>query len=215
MRTSVALISLALGLGSLGTLQAQDAQDTRTVKVELGPRLGIYFPSGPVVDEGPEAPGGRLRLQQVAAPIVGAQALAWPKPWLGIEASAVVSPSMVAVTDATGTADHTSTAVLASVRGIVPINSRRGMWSFNLGAGIGLVSRSGAVWQFQSGTTARTWVFSFGGQTALNPSVHMRFEFEDNLSTAQFDQGLPTATGSRPHHDFILAIAIEFPVVRR
>jgi hypothetical protein len=86
------------------------------------------------------------------------------------------------------------------------------MWSFNLGAGIGLVTRSGAVWQYQSGTTAQTWVFSFGGQTALSESLHMRFEFEDNLSTAQFDQGLPTATQGRQHHDLALAIALEFQV---
>ncbi len=203
MGTGVALMALAAGLSTPGTLQAQ---------VELGPRLGIYFPFGSVVKEGPSAPGGPVEKQQVAAPLIGFQALAWARRWLGIEASAALSPSMVAVTDATGTVDKASTVVLANVRALVPITSRRGMWSFYLGAGIGLVNRSGTVWQYQNGTTAQTWILSFGGQTPLNPNLHMRFEFEDNLSTAQFDQGLATATQGRPHHDFALAIAIEFHV---
>lgn len=206
-------MSLALGLSLPGTLYAQ-AEAKAQAQVELGPRLGIYFPIGSVVKEGPGTPGGPVEKQQVAAPMVGVQALAWPRRWLGIEATAVLAPSMVAVTDATGTVDKTSTVVLATTRAIVPITSRRGMWSFYLGAGIGLVSRSGTVWQYQSGTTAQTWVFSFGGQTPLNPNLHMRFEFEDNLSTAQFDQGLATATQGRTHHDFVLAIALEFAVRR-
>jgi hypothetical protein len=179
--------------------------------VELGPRLGIYLPSGSVVKEGAGTSAG-VEKQQVPGPIIGLQGLAWVKPWLGIEAAAVLSPSMVAVTDSSGTGDHTSTVVLANIRAIVPITSRRAMWSFNLGAGVGLVTRSGDVWNYQNGATAQTWVFSFGGQTPLSPNLHMRFEFEDNYSTAQFDKGLPTETAPRAHHDFLLAIALEIRV---
>lgn len=181
-------------------------------QVELGPRLGIYLPVGSVVKEGAALPGGPVEKQQVGAPLIGAQALFWVKPWIALETSAVLTPSMVAVTDSTGTTDHSSTIIIASARAIVPLTSRKGMWSFYVGAGVGLVNRSGTVWQYQSGTTARTWVASFGGQTPISQNMHMRFEFEDNYSTAEFDRGLATATQGRPHHDLILAITLEFPI---
>jgi len=184
--------------------------------VELGPRLGIYVPVGFVVNEGAASvPSSYIKKLQVGAPLIGGQGLVWAKPWLGVEAFVALSPSMVAVTDSTGTADHASTVVLASTRVIVPITSRRGLWSFFLGAGVGVVSRSGSVWQYSSGTTARTWVLAFGGRTALTESLSMHFEFEDQFSTAQFDQGLATQTQPRSHQDVIFSVAVDIPVHHR
>ena len=80
---------------------------------------------------------------------------------------------------------------------------------------MGIAAHSGAVFQYASGATARTWVVSFGGRTALSPTLNMRFELEDNFSTAQFDRGLPTQTQPQSHQDFVFAVAVDFPVHRR
>jgi len=195
---------VAFALGEPGTAAAQ---------FEAGFRLGIYAPAGAYVNEGDSYPGGRLEMQGVGAPLIGAQAVFWPRSWLGIEATGSLSPSMVALTDASGTADHSSTVMFASARVLIPVTSRKAMWSFYVGGGIGLVSRSGGVWdRFESGTTSPTWIASFGGATPLSETLRMRFEFEDNFSTAQFDAGLPTATQPHSHQDIMFAIAVEFLV---
>ena len=80
---------------------------------------------------------------------------------------------------------------------------------------MGIVARSGAVWQYSSGNSAQVWVVSFGGRTALSPTLNMRFELEDNFSTAQFDRGLPTQTQPQSHQDFVFAVAVDFPVHHR
>lgn len=174
--------------------------------MELGPRLGIYVPNGFFVNESPTN-----QSRGVGAPLIGAQALVRPTRWLSVEAAVGLSPSMVAVSDSNGTNDHTSTVVLASTRAIVPLTPRRGLWSFFLGAGVGIVSRSGGVWTYSSGTTRQSWVLLFGGRTELAPNLVMRFELESNFSTEQFDRGLPTQTHPQKHQDYVFAVALDFP----
>jgi len=179
-------------------------------QLELGPRLGIYVPSGFFVNESPTN-----QSRGVGAPLIGGQALVRVTRWLNVEAAVGLSPSMVAVSDSSGTNDHTSTVVLASTRALVPITSRRGLWSFFLGAGVGIVARMGGVWTYSSGTTRQTWVVLFGGRTELAPNLAMRFELESNFSTEQFDRGLPTQTQPQKHQDFVFAVAIDLPLHHR
>jgi len=203
-QTGIILGALALALAAPGRGVAQ---------IEAGFRLGIYAPAGAYVSEGDGYPGGRLEMQGVGAPLIGGQAVFWPRSWLGIEATGFLSPSMVALTDASGTADHTSTVMFASARALIPVTSRKALWSFYVGGGIGLVNRSGGVWdRFESGMTAPTAIVLFGGSTPLSETLRMRFQFEDNFSTAQFDAGLPTETQPHSHQDIMFAIAVEFHV---
>jgi len=189
---------------------------TSYAQAELGPRMGVYLPSGSLVKEGKSYQGGPIELQQVGAPLIGVQGMVWVRRWLALEATANVSPSMTAVTDSAGTRDHSGTLVLASTRVLVPVTSRRGAWAFHIGGGVGIVNRSGALWNmFQEGATARTWLVGFGGETALSPTLRMRFWLEDNISTAQFDQGLATETQARVHHDYSFAIDVAFPLHRQ
>ena len=82
-----------------------------------------------------------------------------------------------------------------------PPGKREAPWSFYVGVGAGVVSRSGDVWTYQSGLVAPAAVFDFGVRTPLGGRTILRLNIENFLSVAQFDKGLPTETESRLHGD--------------
>lgn len=197
---------------------------TALAQIDLGFSVGWYNPVGALVQSGDKAtPATYFQQRLQGTPTLGANLIYWTSKRIGIAGSMHISPSDVAQTDTTGTHDHSSTVVLASARVIYafspllfkPPPGRRDLpWSFYVGLGAGVASRSGAVWTYSSGLTSPALVFNAGTQTAVGSRALIRFDVEDYLSRAQFDKGLPTETEARTHNDLILSLSVAYRVHR-
>ena len=195
------------------------APGTGSAQWEVGPRLGVYVPLGPLIKEGSLSnPSGLSEKSLTGTLLVGAEAVFRATERLSLAATVLFGPSMVAVTDSFGTTDHRSPVLLSAARLIVPVTSVKSLWSLYLGGGAGVVSRGGSEWRYYSGAMAPAFVASVGVGAPLYglgvrkpyppPRVVMRAEVVDYISRAQFDKGLPTQTTARWHQDVTLSVLI-------
>jgi hypothetical protein len=188
----------------------------------------MYVPLGPLIKEGVlGSPSGGFSEKNLGVTLLlGAEAVFRATERLSVAASVIFGPSPVAVTDSFGTTtDHSSAVLLTAVRVIVPVTSAKAMWSAYIGAGAGVVSRSGSEWRYYSGAAAPALVASLGVGTPLYglgvrkpyppPRIVMRAEVADYFSRAQFDKGLPTQTMARLHQDLTLSVLIAFRLRHR
>lgn len=194
------------------------APGTGSAQWEIGPRIGMYVPLGPLIEEGSlGSAGGYSRKNLGVTLMLGVDAAFRATQRLSVAASVMFGPSPTAVTDSTGTSDHSSSVLLTAVRLIEQVTpASKGLWSMYLGAGAGTVSRGGAPWQYYSGVTNPAIVASLGVGTPLYglgvqkpyppPHVVMRAEVVDYISHAQFDKGLVTQTTARWHNDVTLSV---------
>lgn len=177
----------------------------------------MYVPLGSLVKEGSlGSPRGLSEKNLGVTLMFGGEAVFRVTQRLSVAASVMFGPSPTAVTDSTGTSDRSSVVLLSAVRLIQQVRPAKAMWSMYFGAGAGVVSRGGTVWQYYSGPTAPLVVASFGVGTPLYglgvqkpyppPRVVMRAEAADYVSRAQFDKGLVTQTTARWHHDVTITV---------
>jgi hypothetical protein len=194
---------------------------TGSAQVEIGPRIGLYIPVGALIHEGSLSNPSSLsekRLQTAA--LLGAEAVFWATKRLGVAASVALAPSPVAVTDSFGTHDRAGAVILTDARLLVPFTPIQALWSFYLGAGAAVASRTGSVWQSYSGATSPAFLASVGVRYGLRPSpspaprIALRMELTDYISRAQFDKGLPTETTARSHQDFTFSFMVAVPIIR-
>ena len=215
---AAAAVSLAIAAGVFAPATGLAQQ------IDVGFNIAFYVPLGALVEEGMKSSPATFSQQRLqATPALGGSITLWTSDHLGFSGSFSVSPSDVAVTDTTGTHDHSSTVVLAGARVIyaftplhfkAPAGHREIPWSFYVGGGLGVVSRSGAVWTYSSGLTAPALLLNGGVRTAVGGRTVLRFDVEDYISQAQFDKGLPTETEARIHHDLLFSITVAYRVVR-
>ena len=195
-------------------------------QVDIGAQLGFYAPIGALAQRGEKAmPLTYFQKRLQGTLMLGVSGTFWTSSRLGVEGAFCFVPSSVATTDTTGTHDFASGLVLASARVVyaftplrfTPFPGHREIpWSFYVGAGGGIVSRSGAVWtsSYTTGLTSPALLVSVGARTALGARLLLRIEVEDYLSTAQFDKGLPTETGARTHNDLVVKVSFPYRIVR-
>jgi hypothetical protein len=193
-------------------------------QTDVGFSLGFYNPIGALVQRGMKSVPATFYQQRLqGTPSLGANVVVWTSSRLGIAGSINITPSDVAQTDTTGTHDHSSAVVLGSVRAIyaftpmlfkAPAGRREIPWSFYVGAGAGIVNRSGAVWAYYSGLTSPALLLNVGVRTAVGARVLLRFDLEDYVSRAQFDKGLATQTEARTHNDILLSLSVNYRMVR-
>lgn len=194
------------------------APRTGSAQWDIGPRLGMYVPLGPMIKEGSIGKPGFTEKNLAGSAVLGVEAVYRATERLSVAASVAYGPSTVAVSDSFGTTDHASGVLLTAVRLVMPVTSTKGMWSMYLGAGAGVVSRFGAEFRYYHGATAPALVASLGVGTPLYglgvrkpyppPRVVMRAEIADYVSRAQFNKGLPTQTTARLHQDVTLSVLI-------
>ena len=193
-------------------------------QTDVGLSVGFYNPVGALVQHGSRnSPLTYFQQRQQGTLALGANVIVWPSSKFGIAGSINFSPSDVALTDTNGTHDHTSAAVLASIRAIYSFSPmsfkplpghRETPWSFYAGAGVGIANRSGAVWSYSSGLTSPALVLNLGVRTAVGERAILRFDVEDYLSRAQFDKGLSTQTDPRTHNDLMFSLTVSYRVMR-
>jgi hypothetical protein len=193
-------------------------------QADVGFSIGFYDPLGAMVQRGMKSSPLTFFQQRLqGTPALGANVIIWTSHRLGIAGSVNLSPSDVAQTDSTGTADHSSAVLLGSVRVLYaftpmlfkpPPGRREVPWSFYVGGGAGFVNRSGAVWAYSSGLTAPALVLNVGVRTPVGSRVIIRFDVEDYISRAQFDKGLATQTEARIHNDLLITLSLNYRVAR-
>ncbi|HUL03390.1 MAG TPA: hypothetical protein VLV16_09210 [Gemmatimonadales bacterium] len=179
--------------------------------VDIGLAAGVYFPIGALVQTGSEShPATFFQQRLQITPMLSGNAVVWTSDRFGIQGAVTYCPSTLAVQDSSGISDHHSSVVLASIRALYafspmpfkpPPGKREAPWSFYVGLGAGVVSRSGNVWTYTSGLVAPAAVFDVGVRTPLGGRSVLRINIENYLSVAQFDKGLPTETEARLHGD--------------
>jgi hypothetical protein len=210
------VLATATGLFAPATALAQ--------QIDVGFNVGFYSPFGALVQRGQKSSPATYFQQRLQGTLgLGANLILWTSSRLGIAAAIAFSPSDVAQTDTSGTHDHSSGLLLTSVRVLYAFSpllfkarpGRRELpWSFYVGAGAGIVNRSGAVWAYSSGLTAPALVFNAGVRTAVGSRAILRFDVEDYYSRAQFDKGLTTATEARSHNDMMVSLSLSYRVKR-
>lgn len=217
-RGGAAAVVLATATGLLAPATGY-AQQT-----DVGFSLGFYNPLGALVQRGiKSSPATFFQQRLQGTPSLGVGVTVWTSSRFGIAGSINISPSDVAQTDTSGTHDHKTAVLLGSVRALYAFTPmlftarpghREIPWSFYVGAGAGVVNRSGAVWNYSSGLTAPALVFNVGVRTAVGSRMIVRFDLEDYLSRAQFDKGLATQTEARTHNDMLVTLSLNYRVVR-
>jgi len=217
-RGGAAAVGLAAAAGLL-------APTTGRAQLEISPVVGLYAPLGALIREGSPNSPGFLEKRQETTFFLSARGLFWATKRLGVAANVTYSPAAVAVSDSFGTRDVSGGVLLADARVIVPFTPVKARWSANLGAGAGIVSRTGTVWGYRSGATAPAFVAALGVGTPIYalgvrkpyppPRVVFRWELADYISRAQFDSGLPTETTARWHHDLTVSFMFALSFSRR
>lgn len=207
------MAGLAIALGML-------APTSGAAQIDLGFNLGFYAPIGSMVERGSKSmPIDFFQQRLQATPTLAANVTMWKGKRLGFSGVIGFSPSDVAQTDSTGTHDHNTSVVMASVRVIYAFTAmemepppklqtrwKESPWSFYVGGGFGVVSRSGGVWNYSSGLTSPAILLNMGVRTPLGANTVLRFDVDDYLSRVQFDKGLATQTPARTHNDLTLTI---------
>lgn len=180
--------------------------------VDIGGHGAFHFPVGSLV-EGPP-----IEKRLLAGLMVGVDAVVWMTGRLGFAGKVAYGPTRVAVIQARNVVDRDASVILASARvlfALTPLMTGAGVippWSFYIGAGAGLASRSGGVWSYASGRTSPALVLNAGLQTPAGPQAVMRIELEDYISRVQFDAGMPSETAAQTHHDLVLSLALSYRV---
>ena len=192
--------------------------------IDIGGGIGVYFPIGALVEVGsPTMPETYFQQRLQTTISFSANAVVWATDKIGIVGTISYSPSMVAVQDTSGLSDHHSSVVLASARvlyAFTPMSfkpapgHREAPWSWYVGLGVGVVSRSGNVWTYSSGLASPAAVFDIGVRTPLGGRSVLRLDVEDYLSQAQFDKGLPTETAAQTHNDLSFVASFAYRLKR-
>ena len=184
-------------------------------QVDLAPTLGTYIPIGGWTQQSDGGTGYFLRRRQLAAHLVGARLTAWASSKLGLEGSLAITPSQVAVSTEGNTVDIDGGVTLASARALYKFTTlvdgqpdNRTHWDLMVGAGAGVVHRSGSAWAHTNGVTAPAFLFTAAVRTRLAGALAWRVSLEDFVSWAQFDKGLPSQTRSRMHHDLVATLSV-------
>jgi len=201
--------------GALALVLAALWPSPAPAQVELAPALGTYLPIGGWTQQSDGGTGYVPRRRQLAAHLVGARLTAWASGKLGLEGSLAISPSRVAVSTDGNTVDINGGVFLASARALYKVTTLvdgraddRTRWDLIIGAGAGVVHRSGSAWANTSGVTAPAFLLTTAVRTRLAGSLAWRVSLEDFVTWAQFDKGLPSQTRSRMHHDLVATLSV-------
>jgi hypothetical protein len=182
--------------------------------VELTPHTGMYTPVGLLVEGVAETDNSFVRRKQLGSLMIGTRMTMRANHTFGLEGSLAYSPSLVAITDRDQTVDVGGAVTFASIRPVLRVHgtAARGMWSFHLAPGVGLVHRSGSAWNGTSGTTDRAFVLAGGWRLGRSRSA-FRFDIEDYITRAAFHDA-SVRSAPRLHHDVIWSFGLSIPMNR-
>lgn len=184
-------------------------------QIEVAPALGMYFPLGGWRQVSDEGTGYVPRRRQLPAHMLAARFTTWASKRLAFEGTFAFSPSQVALSTDGNTSDFSGSVLVTSARALYTVASlgdghdtRRETWDIIVGAGPGLVHRSGSAWENTSGVTEPALLLTAAVRMPLAGSVTWRVGLEDFISWTQLDVGRPSQTHARLHHDLIASLSV-------
>jgi hypothetical protein len=202
--SNIAIIAATLWAPTTGLAQT----------VDIGLHAAFYNPFGSVT-------GPPIEKRPLASVGGGVDAIVWTSRRLGFAGRVMYAPSRVAVIQPGNVVDREASVILANARvlfAVTPLavaGAPVPPWSVYVGAGAGLVSRSGGIWMYASGLTSPALVWTVGVQTPGGARYTLRFDMEDYISRAQFNGGMPDATVARVHHDLAFSLSVTYRVRSR
>lgn len=177
-----------------------------TAQFELTPAIGMYFPIGELVS------GHEVR-RHIPAGSIGLRMAVWPARKLGIEGSAVFSPSQVAWENDGRVVDVNSGVFFGSLRAIFALSPATAISSVRFGAGLGVVSRGGSAWVNTTGRTMPALNLLAAARFRLGRGpLSFQFQLEDYVGKAQLESGAP-GSQARIHHDILWSLGVAMRIL--
>jgi hypothetical protein len=203
----IAALLLAPAIASVGFAQ---------ITFSVNPNVGMYIPHGAALLEIPNHLSEVQSKKPVGGPVFTTRLAAWLTPNLGIEGSLGYSPAYIAVKTHNGVVDDQRQALLlTSIRSVYrfPAEEIKRL-GFQVGTGIGLVSRSGDAWSDTPTDPAFAFVLAAGVRAQLSPRkpLAFRMELEDYISWAQFQLDSGAYTRGRAYHDLVWSLGVVMPI---
>jgi hypothetical protein len=162
------------------------------VMVDINPFGGIYFPIADLVDQDIE--GVAVTAKQKLGPLFGARVTVWINESFGVEGGFAYS-----ITDAEGeeagvTGEEDANVMLGTLMGLYQFAPSPGTpFMLHFGAGPALIIHGGDAYEDWEGTTDIGGSIIFGGTYDVSDMVAIRFNAQDFMYQAKFDQaGLET-----------------------
>lgn len=189
------------------------------ITFSVNPNIGFYLPHGATLLDIPSQLSHIESKTPVGGPVITTRLAAWLTPHLGFEGSVGISPAFIAVKTHDGVVDDVrQLLVLTSIRNVYrfPADEIKRL-GFQVGTGIGLVSRGGDAWADTPTDPAFAFVVSAGVRAQLSPRkpIAFRMEFEDYISWAQFKMDSGAYTRGRAYHDLVWSLGVVMPLTTR
>jgi hypothetical protein len=219
-----------VALATTALLAALVGAELGFAQIEMSLYGGLYVPTADVgVDEsfsGFPGRSDRIGWRHATSGAVGGRLTFWLSRRFGVEATAQYSPSDVAL-------DPLLPFLLPSrLDGRVVTATGRAVWRFtdpdrpvgyHVLGGLGLVTRSGQVFETMEGTTDFTFVVGVGLRANLGPRLDLRLDAENYAywshfvivgPTRQFEDGttetVRTDLGNRFVNDLVFSLGLAF-----
>jgi hypothetical protein len=175
---------------SLAVLASAPIRLAAQGKAEFIPFVGLYLPTGKVVDE------SGVSLKHNTAFVFGLRLAMQVADRVGVEGSFGYTPSAVTFSAGGGSADTSAHVLLASARVRFGVGPRTGSTAWHALAGLSVVAHGGNAYSLLqslggslSGATDIGMVVGIGGKFKVGPSLAVRVDVEDNLYSAKFSLG--------------------------
>jgi hypothetical protein len=205
-------VSLVVGL----LLTSAASSGLAQITFSINPNVGLYVPHGALLFEAPSHLSPLESKKPVGGPVFTTRVAAWLTPHLGLEGTIAYSPAYIAVKSHDGDVeDLRQTLVLSSIRSVYRFpGDRIRRLGFQVGSGLGIVTRSGKAWANTPTDPALAFVLSAGVRAQLSPKkpLAFRMELEDYISWAQFKLDSGAYTQGRAYHDLVYSLGLVFPV---
>jgi hypothetical protein len=166
----------------------------------------MWLPIGVVREDG--AGGSLVQRAQVGELLVGGRAGLALSRAITVEGSLGWSPTQVALTDSTGTHDIPGTTLLATAR-MTFVSRLSQDFAGNVGAGIGVVRRSGRGWDRPHVAGALVTALGLQADVGAGTAFRMEFEVYASRGTRRSVSGEPAQASWRAD------LALSFGVVIR
>jgi hypothetical protein len=182
------------------------------VRFELGPYVGIYAPIASFSSAPFQGPFilGPATSRQGTAVMVGAQGTFWLDSRIGLSIQWGTASSTVRTREEFGTQESEESARVSAgaLQLLVPLQVPSLQGRAHVGAGVGLMRRSGDFYEVYERPTNVAGVLGLGSNFALSRQVHLMLGFQSYLYSLQLRQTGGDTFDSSFQTDFLARVGV-------
>lgn len=177
--------------------------------VDVAPTVGLYIPTGNVLDQpGPGCGGCQVTFKQQAGFLLGVRLTIWATSHIGLESSLSYAFSGVHGTAQGYASGDTSGTVTAFTERLLWAFTKPGAsTAFYAAGGIAYLSHNSAAYEGVSGTTDLGAALGLGARFPVGGSIAMKTELEDLIYSTQFESG-GQSTESKHQNDLLVTLGL-------